>query len=132
MRVVFDTNVVVSALLFENGRLSWLRSHWRRNDVVALVSRATVDELIRVLTYPKLGLDKAEIEVLLADYLPYTEPVELSPQSQSPRCRDENDQMFVDLAIDGRAAVLVTWDRALLEMDFGIEIEDAAAYRKRW
>jgi predicted nucleic acid-binding protein len=40
--------------------------------------------------------------------------------------------MFVDLAIGGRAAVLVTGDRALLEMDFGIEIEDAAAYRKRW
>jgi putative PIN family toxin of toxin-antitoxin system len=132
VRVVFDTNVVVSALLFENGRLSWLRSHWRRDDIVALVSRATVDELIRVLTYPKLGLDKAEIEALLADYLPYTEPVELSPKIESPRCRDENDQMFVDLAIDGRAAVLATGDRALLEMDFGIKIEDAAAYRKRW
>jgi len=132
VRVVFDTNVVVSALLFENGRLSWLRLHWRRDDVVALVSRATVDELIRVLTYPKLELDKAEIETLLADYLPFTEPVELSPQEGTPRCRDENDQMFVDLAIGGRAALLVTGDRALLEMDFGIEIEDAAAYRKRW
>lgn len=31
----------------------------------------------------------------------------------------------VDLAFDGRAAVLVTGDRALLEMDFGIEIEKA-------
>ncbi len=69
MRVVFDTNTVISALLFGHGQLNWLRDHWRSDDVVALVSRPTVDELIRVLAYPKFNLDKVEIEALLADYL---------------------------------------------------------------
>lgn len=132
MRVFFDTNSVVSALLFESGRLSWLRSHWRRGDITALVSRATVDELIRVLTYPKFALGKAEIEALLADYLPFTEPVEVSPRVGSPRCKDADDQIFVDLAIAGRAEVLVTGDRALLEMDFAVVIENATDYRKRF
>ena len=131
MRVVFDTNTVVSALLFGHGQLSWLRNHWRRDDAVALVSRPTVDELIRVLTYPKFDLGKLEIEALLADYLPFTEPVVVSPRPQSPQCPDTDDQMFVDLAIQGRADVLVTGDRALLAMDIGVAIEQAADYRRR-
>ena len=131
MRVVFDTNTVVSALLFAHGRLSWLRDHWRRDDVSVLVSRPTVDELIRVLTYPKFDLDKLEIEALLADYLPFTEPVGVSPQPQAPQCQDKDDQMFVDLAIQGRADVLVTGDNALLAMDIGVAIESAADYRRR-
>ena len=131
MRAVFDTNSVISALLFGHGQLSWLREHWRSNDVVALVSRPTVDELIRVLAYPKFNLDKVEIEALLADYLPFTEPVAVSPQPLSPQCRDRDDQMFIDLAIQGQADVLVTGDRALLEMDFGVVIENAADYKRR-
>jgi putative PIN family toxin of toxin-antitoxin system len=132
VRVVFDTNSVISALLFGHGRLSWLRDHWRSNDVVVLVSRSTADELIRVLAYPKFNLDKVEIEALLADYLPFTEAVSVSPQAQSPQCRDSDDQMFVDLAIQGRADVLVTGDRALLAMDFGVVIENAADYSRRF
>ncbi len=131
MRVVFDTNTVISALLFEHGQLSWLRDHWRSNDIVVLVSRPTAEELIRVLTYPKFDLDKVEIEALLADYLPFTEAVAVSSRSQSPQCRDIDDQMFVELAVQGRADVLVTGDRALLAMDFGVVIEKAADYKRR-
>jgi putative PIN family toxin of toxin-antitoxin system len=72
-----------------------------------------------------------EIEALLADYLPFTEPVVVAPQPQAPRCKDADDQMFVDLAIQGRADVLLTGDRALLEMDFGVAIEQAADYRRQ-
>jgi hypothetical protein len=122
---------VISALLFEHGQLSWLRDHWRSNDIVVLVSRPTAEELIRVLTYPKFDLDKVEIEALLADYLPFTEAVAVSSRSQSPQCRDIDDQMFVELAVQGRADVLVTGDRALLAMDFGVVIEKAADYKRR-
>jgi len=131
VRVVFDTHTVVSALLFGHGQLSWLRDHWRSDDLAALVSRPTIDELIRVLAYPKFDLDKAEIEALLADYLPFTEAVAVSPQPQSPQCSDIDDQIFVDLAIQGRADILVTGDRALLTMDFAVAIEQAADYKRR-
>lgn len=131
MRVVFDTNTVVSALLFREGRLSCFRDHWRRNEVIPLVSRPTADELIRVLAYPKFKLDKADIETLLADYLPYTESVADLSSPHSPLCRDRNDQMFVDLAIQGEADVLVTGDRALLEMEIGVQIERPADYLQR-
>ncbi len=129
MRVVFDTNTVVSALLFGHGQLSWLRDHWRSGHVVALVSRPTIDELIRVLAYPKFDLGKKEIEALLSDYLPFTEAVDVSLKLQSPQCRDVDDQMFIDLAIQGQAEILVTGDRDLLLMDIGVSIERPADYR---
>jgi len=131
VRVVFDTNTVISALLFGHGKLSWLRDHWRSNDVVTLVFRKTVDELIRVLAYPNFDLEKVAIQALLADYLPFTEAVAVSSRPQSPQCHDLDDQMFVDLAIQGRADVLITGDRALLAMNFGVVIENAAHFRRR-
>lgn len=130
-RVVFDTNTVVSALLFTNGRLTWLRHHWQNRRATALISTATTDELIRVLAYPKFRLERREIESLLADYLPYTEPVTVSSRRQSPRCRDPDDQMIIDLALQGGADVVVTGDKALLEMDIGIPIETPSVYRRR-
>ena len=131
MRVVFDTNTVVSALLFGHGQLSWLRDHWRSDNVAALVSRPTVGELFRDQKDSTRTMDKIEIEALLADYLPFTEAVAVSPRTQSPQCRDIDDQIFVDLAIQGRADVLVTGDQALLAMDIGVVIEQAADYKRR-
>jgi len=69
MRVVFDTNTVISALLF-GGALSWLVQHWHSRVSVSLVSRATADEFLRVLGYPKFGLTVAQSEAFAARYLP--------------------------------------------------------------
>lgn len=132
MRVVFDTNVVVSALLFTQGSMSWFRTHWRNARVTPLASRATVDELIRVLSYPKFKLDRSEIQALLADYLPYVEAVGVKADAESPRCADIDDQMFVDLAIQGQAGVLVSGDAALLAMARQLPILTPAQYRRKF
>ena len=114
IRVVFDTNSVVSALLFKAGELSWLRNHWQQSSITALVSTATVSEIIRVLSYRKFKLDQQEIEALLAEYLPATETISDQPLVDAPRCSDRDDQMFIDLAISGKAEILLTGDKALL------------------
>lgn len=125
MRAVFDTNTVVSALVFRGSRLSWLRGVWRRGDLVPVVDRPTVSELIRVLSYPKFDLDKSEIEILLADYLPFAETFEDStePPIELPDCRDPDDQKFLRLAAVGAVEVLVTGDRDLLELRGRTEFE---------
>jgi len=115
LRIVFDTNVVVSALLFGHGRSAWLRHLW--SVVTPLVSRNTVAELMRVLNYPKFKLDSADIEALLGEYLPLTTVVEVPPAiNDLPNCSDPDDQMFIDLAYAGHADLLVSGDRDLLTM----------------
>src|SRR6056297_153892 len=116
-RVVLDTNIVVSALLFNAGRLAWVRHAWQQQRVQPLVCTATVKELLRVLTYPKFQLTEADQKVLLADFLPYSDVVDLpDPWPDLPVCRDEHDQVFLVLAHAGEADSLVTGDADLLAM----------------
>jgi putative PIN family toxin of toxin-antitoxin system len=114
-RVVFDTTTVVSALLFANGRLAWLRQHWKGAGCISLLSQSTAAELTRVLRYPKFHLSQEDRRELLGDYMPYCEVVELV--ARCPQiCRDEKDQPFLDLAQSGGAELLVSGDNDLLEL----------------
>ena len=133
-RVVFDTGVIVSALVFASGRLAWLRGEWREGRAVPLVSRPTVEELLRVFAYPKFALAQEERDDLLGDYLPYAEVV--APPKRRPRvprCRDPEDIMFLELAASARADALVTGDGDLLALapDFAIPILRPEEWRKR-
>jgi len=134
LRLVFDTNCIVSALLFEQGKLAWMRPFWQAGDHKPLASKATVQELIRVLTYPKFKLREPQIQALLADYLPFVESVELPENIPLlPDCRDKNDQMFIELATIGRADVLISGDADLLVMAdaCGFAIETPADFHQR-
>lgn len=131
-RVVLDTNVLLSSLMFHAGTLSWLRTAWQARHVCPLVSRTTVEELIRALDYPKFYLTADEQGDLLADYLPWCETVNISKPPKLPKCRDPFDRPFLELALAGRADALVTGDKDLLAMakTFRIPILTPRAFRK--
>jgi len=115
VRVVLDTNVVLSALVFRGRAAGQVRQAWQRELVLPLASTATVQELVRVLAYPKFGLSQPEQDELLADYLPYAETVRIpQPPPKVPECRDALDLPFLQLAVAGKAQVLVSGDRDLL------------------
>lgn len=117
IRVVLDTNVVLSALLFNSGRLAWIRRAWQGEQLQPLVCKETVSELLRVLAYPKFKLTADEQQELLEDFLPYTDVVQLpQPWPALPSCRDDKDQVFLVLAHTSQAEALITGDRDLLAM----------------
>jgi uncharacterized protein len=115
IRVVIDTNIVLSALVFSGGKVGVFRQLWQNNQFRPIVSKVTITELIRVLAYPKFKLTPTDREDLLADYLPFCEtiqtPIDLP---EIPPCRDPFDEPFLHLAIFGQADYLVTGDRDLL------------------
>jgi uncharacterized protein len=116
-RIVLDTNCVISALLFSKQKMAWLRHQWQTASIIPLASKETVNELIRVLSYPKFKLSKAEQKLLLADFLPYTETVVIERVPDDlPQIRDKADQMFLILAVVGQAEVLVTGDTDILDI----------------
>lgn len=136
MRVVLDTNTVLSALLFPRGRLSWIRDLWTAGRILPLVCSATARELIAALAYPKFKLGESEIQTLLAGYLPFTEAIDVSADTIAdvPLCSDPDDQKFLTLAAIGRADVLVSGDRAILKLTEPIPfaIESPAEFRNRF
>ena len=117
VRVVLDTNCLVSALIFSRGNAGQLRIAWQRGDIIPLVCRETVSELIRVLGYPKFKLNREDIEGLLSDLLPWTEAVEVNLSDDViESLRDRDDAVFIRLAQTADAAFLVSGDRHLLEL----------------
>ncbi len=114
-RIVLDTNCIISALIFSREKMAWLRHSWQSGAIIPIVSKETVTELLKVLTYPKFKLTKTEQSLLLADFLPYAETVTTHEVPMNlPVIRDQADQMFITLAVVAKADALVTGDNDLL------------------
>ena len=112
-KIVADTNVMISALLF-GGTTEQLVALWKQHKFVPLVSTATLSEIIKVLAYPKFALSADEIRSLLEeDIMPYVETVEIS-KPVIGICGDAADDMFLACALNGEAEAIVTGDGHLL------------------
>ena len=132
-RVVLDTNVLLSALLFHARLLGWLRNAWQSDVVRPLASRDTTAELIRVLHYPRFRLIRDEREDLLAVYLQWCETVRVTNPVEVPDCRDPFDRLYLELTLAARADALITGDKDLLVLAevFQVPILMPAAFRTR-
>jgi uncharacterized protein len=129
-RVVFDTNVLISGYLWKGTPRQALDSV-RASQWTLLSSQATVEEFIRVLAYEKFGLTPGEIEPVIADLRRISEFVEVRSRIRIIKA-DPTDNIFLNLAIDGEADVIVSGDRHLLELkEFeGIPILSVRSFMK--
>jgi putative PIN family toxin of toxin-antitoxin system len=134
MRAVIDTNVLVSALVFRSGPPAKIRDAWLAGKIVPVVSRATTQELLRVLHYPKFALTEADRQTLLATYLPHCETLaEPRTRKRLPECRDPDDQPFLLLAVAAGVDALITGDEDLAHLAgvSGVKIVSPAALIQR-
>lgn len=122
VRLVLDTNVVLSALVFSAGKVVWVRNGWRAGDLVPVVSADTIAELVAALGYPKFRLGESERGDLVAEYLHVSEPIVVAIPPEVPVCRDPTDRPFLELAVAAEADALVTGDRDLLSLASGFRI----------
>lgn len=113
MRVAFDTNVLVSALVFPGGQAD---AAMRRivDEIDELVtSRPLVDELLRVLA-SKFGRDAEElahVAVFLSELA-----ITVHPRRRLHVVSDDPDNRVLECAVTARADAIVTGDHALLAL----------------
>lgn len=121
-RLVIDTNVLVSALIFRDSRHLPLREAWRQKRVTPLLSIATYRELKHVLGYPMFKLEDEQIVDAVALIGPFIEWVTINVERAAtlPKCSDRDDQKFLQVALCGNADALLSYDRALLKMKRGL------------
>jgi putative PIN family toxin of toxin-antitoxin system len=131
-RIVVDTNVLISRLLLPasvSGRA--VRKAVGAGQLI--ISEATMEELATVLGRPKFDpyvsiADRQEFVRILGRIS------EMIPVVRAVRaCRDPRDDKFLEVAVNGRADLIVTGDRDLLELNpfMGIAIFSPAAYLAR-
>jgi putative PIN family toxin of toxin-antitoxin system len=116
VRVVLDTNVLVSALLF-TGISAELVPLWQKGALTVLLSRGILDETLRVFSYPKFQLTEEEIKDLIQEeLLPYVEVVRPKARLRVIK-RDPSDDKFLECAVAGKAQVIISGDKDLLSLE---------------
>jgi putative PIN family toxin of toxin-antitoxin system len=114
-RVVLDTNVLISALLFRGG-LSKIVGLWQKGKIIPVISKETFSELLTVLEYPKFSLTQEEIDPIIKyEILPYFEIVEVVKDVKGIS-RDPEDDKFISCAISGSADYIVSGDKDLFDL----------------
>lgn len=135
---VLDTNVWLDWLVFDDPGAGPLRAAHAAGALRLASDTDLRAELALVLARPRFGLDAAGVAARLAIHDSAVEPLErVAPGAgRGPvplRCRDPEDQKFLEVAVAARATLLVTKDRALLALakrarrDFGLGILRPAA-----
>ena len=121
-RLVLDTNVCLDLFVFGDAQCAALREALRTGAVEAVGNEACRAEWLAVLAYPQLALDAARQAAALAAFdaslhrLPDTERRDLADVPKLPRCRDPDDQKFLELAQACGARWLLSRDRELLKL----------------
>ena len=114
-RVVLDTNVLISALLFK-GDLSKIMVLWQKGEIILVFSKETFAELRTVLEYPKFSLSRGEIKSIIEhEILPFIEVVNVSKHVKGV-CRDPGDDKFISCAISASADCIVSGDKDLSDL----------------
>lgn len=131
-RIVFDTNVLISALLFATSTPARaLETAIITGQLVA--TSATLRELMAKLLSSRFDryVSQQPRDALLLRLAPLVEIVEVKEPIRASR--DPKDDKFIEAAVNGRADVLVSGDRDLLELHpfRGIAILTPAAYLAR-
>ena len=115
IRVVLDTNVLISSILFK-GDLAGIVDLWKMGKIVPVVSRETFDEFRIVLEYPKFKLTRDEIKSIIEkEVLPFFEIAE-TPAKVSRVCKDPDDDMFIECALPASADFIVSGDKHLCDV----------------
>ena len=114
MRVVFDTNIFVSALVFPGGCADTALQRILGGQDVLLISSAIIDEVLAVLAR-KFGRDPEELSrvaVLLAEAAEM-----VKPRKRLQILADEPDNRILECALAGKADGVVTGDKVMLLLE---------------
>jgi len=116
LRIVLDTNVVLDLFHWANVDAVPIMAALEAGRIECLADQRTLDELQRVLTYPQLKLTPEMIAERWARYCALVKLVADGEAPPLPRCKDRDDQKFLELAARANADILVSKDKALLKL----------------
>jgi len=116
LRVVLDTNVLVSGLAYPQSIPGRIVSAWQQGALGVVLSRYIVDELARVLPrLSRIALNGEEIRDLTDSFLFLTEIVEPTKPKER-RLRDKSDAPVLGTLLASGADYLITGDKDLLAL----------------
>ena len=113
MKVVFDTNILVSALVFPGGRGEAALGCIVEEKDQLVISKPILDELLGILAskFSRDAEELAHVAVFLSDLA-----LSVKPRRRLQVVKDEPDNRILECALAGHAEAIVTGDHALLSL----------------
>jgi putative PIN family toxin of toxin-antitoxin system len=131
LRVVLDTNVLVSGLAYPESVPGRILSAWQQGGLNVVLSRYILDEMVRVLPrLSRIKLGPQEIRDLADSFLFLAEIVEPSGEVEEA-LRDKADQPVLGTLLAAQADYLITGDKDLLALTGRYSIVTPAAFWER-
>jgi putative PIN family toxin of toxin-antitoxin system len=139
LRVVLDTNVIVSSLLSKTGLPAKVLDAWRTGHYLLVTSPSIISEIKQVLASPRISkkyfITREDVEQLInlleKDALIVPGQTDVNVKGTIPK--DPKDEMFLACALEAEADLLVSGDRHLLDLTEykGILIISVQEFEKR-
>lgn len=117
LRVVLDTNLLVSFLLTRGRTISRIIEYWENGDIIVLASPAIRAEVVEVLNRPRIRQSMIADPQPLLDLLHYDTTHTTGELVLTGVSRDPKDDKFLACAVEGTAAYIVTGDVDLLSLE---------------
>jgi uncharacterized protein len=116
LRVIFDTNIIISALLFDGTKPAKALNNGLHHCII-LFSSSTLAELEDVLWRTKFDkyIANEERVQFLTNFILHATPVD--PDETITECRDPKDNKFLELAVSGKADFIISGDEDLLMLN---------------
>ena len=118
VRVLLDTNQLVSSLLSARGLQRGLIDAWRRRDFILMLAPGQIEEVGEVLSRPKIAkkyVISAEDREMFLNLL-RSDAIPLPSKPRPHICRDPDDDFLLGCAAAGGVNYLISGDRDLLSL----------------
>lgn len=131
MRVILDTNILVSGLAYPASIPGQILGVWRQGGLDVILSRYILDEMVRVLPrLPRISLSSAEIRDLAESFMFLADIVEPAAVSDKT-LRDRADWPILGTLVAAHADYLITGDKDLLALAERFPIVTPAVFWER-
>ena len=119
MKVVLDTNVIISGLLFQHGPPGRIIDLWVEEKITVLFSQNLLEEYFAVLLRPKFKRFGTPLErqIILSDLIELDNSMFIHPKTRlNIITEDPDDNNVLECAMEGQADFIVTGDTHLLSL----------------
>jgi len=114
VRIVLDTNVLISGIFF-SGRSFEILKAWRDDKVRLVLSPEILDEYYRTSNLLKERFTSIDVEPIL-NMIAINSDLIQAPALREQVCDDPDDDKFLACALAGNAKVIVSGDKHLLRL----------------
>ena len=115
--VVLDTNILLDILVFDDERAHPLRSALEAQKLDAVATHKTIDELIDVLSRPQFKLTLDQQTQAIQQWKSWSRAINDDDLQVAPwKCKDRDDQVFINLAYTLKPSTLISKDKLVLKI----------------